>query len=41
VASAATVQVAGPEEREHWIRDDEVTLRGRDEPTVTWVRRTG
>jgi class 3 adenylate cyclase len=41
VASAATVQVAGPEEREHWVPEGKVTLRGRDEPTVTWVRRTG
>jgi adenylate cyclase len=40
VASASTVEVAAPEERAHWVADREVTLRGRDEPTVTWVRRT-
>jgi adenylate cyclase len=39
VASAATVQAAGPEEREHWVRDGSVELRGRGEQTETWVRR--
>jgi adenylate cyclase len=39
VASAATVQAAAPEEREHWERDAEVELRGRGEKTETWVRR--
>jgi adenylate cyclase len=39
VASAATVLAAPPEEREHWIRDADVELRGRDETTSTWVRR--
>ena len=39
VASAATVQAAPPGEREHWERDAEVELRGRDEKTETWVRR--
>jgi adenylate cyclase len=39
VASEPTVQAAGPEERAHWVRDAEVGLRGRDEATVTWVRR--
>jgi class 3 adenylate cyclase len=39
VASAATVEVAAPDEREHWVADREVTLRGRDEPTLTCVRR--
>ena len=34
-----TVQAADPGEREHWVRDGEVELRGRDEPTGTWVRR--
>jgi class 3 adenylate cyclase len=38
VASEATVLTAGPDERAHWVRDREVELRGRDEPTVTWVR---
>ena len=38
VASARTVQAAGPDERGHWRPDDEVVLRGRDEPTRTWVR---
>jgi adenylate cyclase len=39
VASEATVQAADHEEREHWAREGEVLLRGRDEPTGTWVRR--
>jgi class 3 adenylate cyclase len=39
VASEPTVQAADPGEREHWVRDGEVELRGRDEPTATWVRR--
>jgi class 3 adenylate cyclase len=39
VASEPTVQAADPGEREHWVRDGEVELRGRDEPTGTWVRR--
>ncbi len=38
VASESTVQAAAPEERRHWQPDGEVTLRGRDEPTRTWVR---
>jgi class 3 adenylate cyclase len=40
MASEATVRAATPAEREHWTRDGEVELRGRGEPTVTWVRRT-
>jgi adenylate cyclase len=39
VASEATVQEADPRERGHWAREGEVLLRGRDEPTGTWVRR--
>jgi class 3 adenylate cyclase len=39
LASEGTVRAAEPGEREHWVRDAEVELRGRDEPTVTWVRR--
>jgi adenylate cyclase len=39
VASEPTVQAADPGEAEHWVRDGEVELRGRDEPTGTWVRR--
>jgi class 3 adenylate cyclase len=39
VASEATVMAAAPDERVHWVRDAEVELRGRDEPTGTWVRR--
>jgi adenylate cyclase len=39
VASEATVLAAAPEERAYWVRDAEVELRGRGEPTVTWVRR--
>jgi adenylate cyclase len=41
LASEVTVRAAGPDERAHWVRDDEVRLRGRDEPTVTWVLRLG
>jgi class 3 adenylate cyclase len=41
VASGPTVQAAGDDERAHWVPDGEVTLRGRDAPTATWVRRTG
>jgi adenylate cyclase len=40
VASEATVLAAAQGERAHWIRDDEVELRGRGEATVTWVRRS-
>ncbi|MCW2695749.1 MAG: Adenylate cyclase, family protein 3, partial [Modestobacter sp.] len=39
VVSEATVQAADEREQEHWRRDAEVELRGRGEPTVTWVRR--
>ena len=39
VASEPTVRAADPEERARWVRDGEVELRGRDEPTGTWVRR--
>ena len=39
VASEATVRAAAPEERDHWVRDADVELRGRGEPTTTWVRR--
>jgi adenylate cyclase len=39
VASEATVLAAAEDERAHWERDREVALRGRDEPTRTWVRR--
>ena len=38
VASEPTVQSARPDERQHWTPDGEVTLRGRDEATRTWVR---
>ncbi|NYJ06652.1 adenylate/guanylate cyclase domain-containing protein [Petropleomorpha daqingensis] len=40
VASEPTVCAAPAEERAHWVRDAEVELRGRGEPTATWVRRT-
>ena len=40
MASEPAVQAAGGGEAEHWVRDAEVELRGRGEPTVTWVRRT-
>ena len=39
MASAATVLAAAAAEREHWVRDADVELRGRGEPTTTWVRR--
>ncbi|MBN1091793.1 adenylate/guanylate cyclase domain-containing protein [Blastococcus sp. TML/M2B] len=38
VASGPTVLGAPPDEREQWVRGAEVTLRGRDEATTTWVR---
>ena len=38
VAGEATVQAAGPDERPHWRPDRTVTLRGRDEETLTYVR---
>ncbi|WP_324278168.1 adenylate/guanylate cyclase domain-containing protein [Blastococcus brunescens] len=41
VASEATVLAAPPEERASWCRDAEIELRGRGEPTTTWVRGTG
>jgi adenylate cyclase len=40
VASETTVQAAAPDERGYWMRDREVELRGRDEKTTTWVRRS-
>ncbi|SOE01570.1 adenylate/guanylate cyclase domain-containing protein [Blastococcus haudaquaticus] len=40
VASESTVLAASPEEREHWVRDTDVELRGRGETTTTWVRST-
>jgi class 3 adenylate cyclase len=39
VASEPTVLAADPGEREQWVRDGEVELRGRGEPTRRWVRR--
>ncbi|MCW2741565.1 MAG: Adenylate cyclase, family protein 3 [Blastococcus sp.] len=39
VASEPTVQAAEPGERSHWVRDRDVELRGRGEPTTIWVRR--
>ncbi|WP_081788355.1 adenylate/guanylate cyclase domain-containing protein [Candidatus Blastococcus massiliensis] len=41
VASESTVLAAAEEERTRWVRDVEVELRGRGEPTTTWVRRIG
>ncbi|WP_217640785.1 adenylate/guanylate cyclase domain-containing protein [Blastococcus tunisiensis] len=41
VASEATVLAAEETERAHWVRDVAVELRGRGEPTPTWVRRAG
>ena len=39
VADDAVVQAADPGERPCWERDGDVVLRGRSEPTTTWVRR--
>jgi adenylate cyclase len=39
VAADPAVRAASPEERRHWVRDADVELRGRGEPTTTWVRR--
>jgi class 3 adenylate cyclase len=39
VASEVTVHAAMGDERSHWEQDGEVELRGRDEPTRTWVLR--
>ena len=41
VAGDTAVQAAAPGERAHWVRAGEVVLRGRSEPTATWVRRAG
>jgi adenylate cyclase len=41
VASDATVQAADPAERAHWVCGPEVELRGRGEPTATWVTAPG
>src|SRR3954452_301546 len=38
MASDAAVQAAPDDERRCWRRDGEVELRGRGEPTRTWVR---
>ncbi len=38
VASEPTVRAAHPSERSSWTPGGEVVLRGRDEPTRTWVR---
>ncbi|RZU30512.1 adenylate/guanylate cyclase domain-containing protein [Blastococcus saxobsidens] len=37
VASEPTVLTAGADERPHWAPGREIELRGRDEPTKTWV----
>jgi adenylate cyclase len=39
VARGPTVQAAPPSEREQWVRDGSVELRGRGEQTETWIRR--
>src|SRR3954468_5651487 len=41
VASEPAVCAASLDEREHWVRHADVELRGRGEPTTTWVRRSG
>jgi adenylate cyclase len=38
VVSEAAVLAAEPQEQAHWVKDGDVELRGRGEPTVTWVR---
>jgi adenylate cyclase len=40
VASEQTVHAAQLAERAHWVPDGEVRLRGRDEVTRTWARRS-
>jgi class 3 adenylate cyclase len=40
LASESTVCTADPAEREHWVRGEAVELRGRGQPTVTWVRES-
>ncbi|MCW2582053.1 MAG: Adenylate cyclase, family protein 3 [Klenkia sp.] len=37
VASDATLGAADPAERRWWTRGEDVVLRGRSEPTTTWV----
>jgi adenylate cyclase len=37
VASQAAVEAADGDERGHWVRDEAIELRGRDEPTTTFV----
>ncbi|MGY2004286.1 adenylate/guanylate cyclase domain-containing protein [Blastococcus sp. SYSU DS1024] len=39
VASEPTVLAASDDERIRWVRGEQVELRGRDEPTTTWVLR--
>ena len=39
VASDATVRAAADDERAHWTPRARLVLRGRDEPTSTWVPR--
>jgi adenylate cyclase len=39
VASEAAVEAACEDERAHWARDAAIELRGRGEPTTTWVVR--
>ncbi|RBY89684.1 adenylate/guanylate cyclase domain-containing protein [Blastococcus sp. TF02A-30] len=39
VASEPTLRTAGTAELAHWVRGAAVELRGRGEPTTTWVRR--
>jgi adenylate cyclase len=39
VASEAAVEAATEDERAHWVRDAAIELRGRGEPTTTWVVR--
>jgi class 3 adenylate cyclase len=39
VAADPAVRSAPPEEGDHWVRDADVELRGRGEPTRTWILR--
>src|SRR3954454_11582647 len=39
VAADPAVRAAAEEERQHWARGGDVELRGRGEPTTTWVLR--
>jgi class 3 adenylate cyclase len=39
VASEDAVRAAGGDEARNWVPDGVTELRGRGQPTLTWVRR--